>query len=112
MAVNIYVLDILAAAVFQDKMLRLLLAISEVIFLVCGTPNTAVCQCPLSLEKWFGIIVEPRQIILGLVVDTNKMMVGITNKYIECIQELLKLWDPDQRFFKVNNMQKLVGKLA
>jgi hypothetical protein len=40
------------------------------------------------------------------------MTVGITNEYIEHLQELLKLWDPDRRFFKVNDMQKLVGKLA
>ena len=52
------------------------------------------------------------QIILGLVIDTNRMTVGITDKYIERVRELLKLWDPDQRFFKVNNIQKLVGKLA
>jgi hypothetical protein len=25
---------------------------------------------------------------------------------------ILKLWDPDQRFFKVNNVQKLIGKLT
>jgi hypothetical protein len=106
MTANIYVNDILVLASFQDKMLRLLLAIIKAIFLVCSTPDIAVCQCPLSLKKWFKLIVGPRQIILGLVVDTNKMTAGITNIYIECVQELLKLWDPDQRFFKVNDMQK------
>jgi hypothetical protein len=40
------------------------------------------------------------------------MMVGITDEYIKRVQELLKLWDPDRRFFKVNDIQKLVGKLA
>ncbi len=54
----------------------------------------------------------PRQIVLGLVVDTNKMTVGITNNYIEKVQVLLGLWDPKKRFFKVNDMQKLGGKLA
>jgi hypothetical protein len=112
MTANIYVDDILAAAAFQDKMLRLLLEIIKAMFLVCGTLDIAVRQCPLSLEKWFKLIVGPRQIILGLVVDTNKMTVGITDKYIERVQELLKLWDPDWRFVKVNDMQKLVGKLA
>jgi hypothetical protein len=95
MTANIYVDDILAAAAFQDKMLRLLLAIIEAIFLVCGTPDVAACQCPLSLEKWFELVVGPMQIILGLVVDTNKMTVGITDKYIQGVRELLKLWDPD-----------------
>ena len=28
------------------------------------------------------------------------------------MHDLLSLWDPNQRFFKVGNMQKLLGKLA
>jgi len=112
MTANIYVDDILAAAALRDNMIKLLAAIIEAIFLVCGTPDVAVRQCPLSLEKWLELIVGPRQIVLGLVVDTNTMTVGITDEYIERVRELLKLWDPDRRFFKVKGMQKLVGKFA
>jgi hypothetical protein len=112
MTANIYVDDILAAAAFQDNMTRLLVAVIEAIFSVCGIPNTAVQQCPLSLEKWHKLIVGPRQIVLGLVVDTNKMTVNITNEYIKKVRVLLGLWDPNKRFFKVKDMQKLVGKLA
>jgi hypothetical protein len=50
---NIYANDILAAAAFTEYMLRLLAAIIEAIFLVCGVPDIAVRQCPLLLEKWF-----------------------------------------------------------
>ncbi len=112
MTANIYIDDILAVAVLCDNMIRLLAAIIEAIFLVCGTHDIAVRQCPLSLKKWFELIVGPRQIILGLLVDTNRMMVGITDEYIGKVRELTKLWDSDQRFFKVNDIQKLVGKLA
>ena len=69
---NIYVDDILAAAAFKENMMRLLAATIEAIFLVCGQPDIAVRQCPLSLEKWFELIVGPRQIVLGLLVDTEK----------------------------------------
>jgi hypothetical protein len=93
-------------------MLKLLAAIIEAIFLVCGTPDVLVCQCPLSLKKWHKLIVGPRQIILGLIIDTNKMTVGMTDEYIQQCRDLLNLWDQSQRFFKVGNMQKLVGKLA
>ena len=48
----IYVDDILGATVFKANMKRLLAAIIEAIFTVCGRPDTAVRQCPLSLEKW------------------------------------------------------------
>jgi hypothetical protein len=42
MMANIYVDDILGAAAFQCNMLKLLAAIIEAIFLVCGTPNISV----------------------------------------------------------------------
>ena len=112
MTANIYVDDILAAAARQENMTKLLTAVIEAIFTVCGTPDTAVRQCPLSLEKWHELIVGPRQIVLGLVVDTNTMTVGIMDEYIDKVQVLLSDWDPSKRFFKVNDMQKLVGKLA
>ncbi len=50
--------------------------------------------------------------MLGLVVDTTKMTVGITPEYLQQIRDLLSNWDSNKRFFKVGNMQKLVGKLA
>jgi hypothetical protein len=65
-------------------MLKLLAATIKSIFLVSGEPNIiAVQQCPLLLEKWLEIIVNPRQIILGLFVDTNKMIFGTTNAFIQ-----------------------------
>jgi hypothetical protein len=72
----------------------------------------AVCQCPLSLEKWHELIVGPKHIVLGLVVDTSKMTVGITDEYLDQVRFLLSQWDRNQRFFKVHSMQKLVGKIA
>ncbi len=112
MIANIYVNDILATAAFRENMTKLLAAIIKAIFAICRTLNIAVRQCPLSLKKWHKSIIQPRQIILGLVVDTNRMMVGITNEYIQKVRNLLELRDPNWRFFKVNDMQKLVGKLA
>jgi len=112
MTANIYVDDILAAAARREYMTKILAAIIEAIFTVCGTPDTAVRQCPLSLEKWHELIVGPRQIVLGLVIDTNTMTVGILDDYINKVRDLLSNWDPKKRFFKVNDMQKLVGKLV
>ncbi len=109
---NIYVDDILAAADFKERMIRLLAAVIEAIFLVCGIPDTSVRQCPLSLEKWEELTVGPRQIVLGLVVDTNRMTVGITPEYIQQVRDLLNNWDSHACTFKVSDMQKLVGKLA
>ncbi len=109
---NIYVEDILAAAVQKKTMERLLAVIIEAIFVVCGQPGITIHQCPLLLEKWNKLIVGPNQIILGLIVDTSKMTVGITDKYIQQIRDLLNLWDPNCRLFKGKDMQNLIQKLA
>ncbi len=83
MMANIYVDDILATAAHRENMTKLLAAVIEAIFTVCGTPDIAVRQCPLSLKKWHKLIVEPRQIVLGLVINTYTITVGITKEYIK-----------------------------
>ena len=55
---HIYVDDILALAVGKQNILRLLAAIIEAIFTVCGHPMIEVCQCPLSLKKWEELVVS------------------------------------------------------
>ena len=50
--------------------------------------------------------------MLGLVIDTNTMTVGIMYEYINKVRVLLSDWDPSKWFFKVNDMQKLVRKHA
>jgi hypothetical protein len=99
LSANIYVDDILAAAAYKENMERLLVATIEAIFIACGKPDISVCQCPLFMEKWLKLIVGPKQIVLGLVVDTNKMTVSITEDYIRQVQTLLNLWDPNRKKF-------------
>ncbi len=48
---NICVDDILGALACKEYVIRLLAVIIEAIFVVCGTPDVAVRQCPLSLEN-------------------------------------------------------------
>ncbi len=68
---QIYVDDILASAVDKQNILRLLAAIIEAIFTVCGRPMIEVRQCPLSLEKWEELVVGSVQTFLGLTINTN-----------------------------------------
>jgi hypothetical protein len=90
---NIYVEDIIGASALKESTKKLLAAIIESIFLVCGEPDVSIQECPLSLKEWHESIVGPRQIILGLVVDKNKMTVGITDAYLQQVCELLNNWD-------------------
>jgi hypothetical protein len=71
----IYVDDILASAVGRQMTLRLLAAIIEAIFTVCGRAMIEHRQCPLSIEKWNELVIGPVQTVLGLTVNTNRMTV-------------------------------------
>ena len=59
-----------------------LAALIEAIFDVMGTPDTTVRQCPLAMDKWMDLVVAPKQRMLGLVIDTNTLTVGIPPDYL------------------------------
>ncbi len=51
--------------------------------------------------------------ILGLIIDTNRMMVSIPEKYRQEVLKLLETtWHSNRRHFKVSEAQKLTRKLA
>ncbi len=109
----IYVDDILASAVGKQIMLRLLTAVIEAIFTVCGHAMIEHHQCPLFIKKWNELVVGRVQTVLGLMVDTNRMTVEIMPEYCQQVANLLtNSWPNTRRIFKVQDMQKLVGKIA
>ncbi len=109
----IYIDNILASAVGKQMMLRLLAAVIEAIFTVCGRAMIEHRQCPLSIKKWNELVVGSVQTVLGLTGDTNRMTVGITPEYCQQVADLLtNSWPNTRRIFKVQDIQKLVGKIA
>jgi hypothetical protein len=85
----------------------------EAIFVVMGESNDSVWQCPLAMDKWNELVIVPRQIGLGLIIDTNRLTVAIPIKYLTEVCALLdSTWHPNRRCFKVFEAQKLTGKLA
>ncbi len=90
-----------------------LAAMIEAIFTVMGELNDSVWQCPLAMDKWNELVIGPRQIGLGLIIDTNWLTVAIPIKYLTEVCTLLdSAWHPNRRCFKVSQAQKLTGKLA
>ncbi len=78
-----------------------------------GEPNDSVRQCPLAMDKWNELVISPRQIGLGLIIDTNWLTVAIHIKYLTEVCNLLdSAWHPNHRRFTVSEAQKLTGKLA
>ncbi len=94
-------------------MKMVLAAMIKAIFTVMGEPNDSVRQSPLSMDKWNELVIGPRQIGLGLIIDTNRLMVAIPIKYLTEVCALLdSAWHPNRHCFKVSKAQKLTGKLA
>ncbi len=63
--------------------------------------------------KWIELVFGPKQTMLGLIIDTNRLTVTIPAKYLQEVLNLLNsIWHPSQRCFKVSEAQKLTGKLA
>jgi hypothetical protein len=110
---RIYVNDALLLGLSRRQMEMKLAALIEAIFVIMGEPDTTVRQCPLALDKWLELIVAPRQRMLGLIVDTNSLMVGIPPDYVAEVLDLLNsTWHPYRRRFTVGEAQKLTGKLG
>ncbi len=88
-------------------------AMIESIFVVIGEPKEDVRQCPLAMDKWRGLVVGPRQTVLGLIIDTNRLTVSIPATYrAEVLNLLNSTWHLHWRRFKVSDTQRLTGKLA
>jgi hypothetical protein len=110
---RIYVDDAIVLALSKCHMKQVLAALIKAIFVIMGKPDTRVCQCPLALDKWAELIVAPRQRMLGLLIDTNTLTVGIPPNYIKEVLDLIKsTWHSHRCCFTVGEAQRLTGKLG
>ena len=92
---RIYVDDALLLRHSKLQILMKLAALIEAISVVMGKPDTTVQQCPLAMDKWEELIVGPVQMMLGLVINTYKLTVGIPDTYVCKVLLLLnKSWHP------------------
>ncbi len=72
-------------------------AMIEAIFTVMGKPNDSVRQCPLAMDKWNELVIGPRQIGLGLIIDTDRLTIAIPLKYLKEVCDLLdSTWHPNR----------------
>jgi hypothetical protein len=110
---RIYVDDTLMLALNIDHMKMVLAATIKAIFVVMGEPDVTARQCPLAMDKWLQLVISPKQTMLGLIIDNNRLTVMIPATYLQEILDLLNsTWHPNRHCFKVPEAQKLTGKLA
>ncbi len=110
---RIYVDDALMLALSRCHMELVLATLIEIIFVIMGKPDRTFCQCPLAMDKWLELVVAPKQRILGLIIDTNNLMVGILPDYVAEVLDLINTtWHSQRHCFTVGEAQKLTGKLG
>jgi hypothetical protein len=79
-----------------DHMKMVLAATIEAILVVMGEPDVAVTQCPLTMDKWLELVIDPKQTMLGLIINTNRLTVSIPAKYLQEVLDLLNsTWYPN-----------------
>ena len=65
------------------------------------------------MDKWIGMLISHKKIMLGLVWKTRKMTLGIPLDYLADVSGIITdKWKYKKPFFFVGEIQTLVGKLA
>jgi len=103
---RIYVDDAIMLSPNADHMRMVLAVMIKSIFIVMGEPEEEFCQCPFAMDKWMELVIEPQQMVQGLIMNTNRLTMLIPIKY--CTE----VWDLLEFTVKVSKAQKLTGKLA
>ncbi len=104
--------DVLLLGHSKWQILIKLATLIEAIFDVMGEPDITVRQCPLAMDKWEELVIQPVQKMLGLAIDTYQLTVVIPSKYVNEVLSLLNNnWHCGRKQFIVSIAQKLTGKL-
>ncbi len=72
-----------------DNMKMDLASMIEAIFVVVSEPDVAVRQFPFAMDKWLELILGPKQTMLGLIIDTNRLTIAISVRYLQEVLDLL-----------------------
>jgi hypothetical protein len=96
LATCIYVNDALMLALDVDHIKIVLTYTIKAIFVIMGEPDVTVRQCPLAMDEWLELVINPKQTMLGLIIDTNKLTIAIPAKYLQEVLNLLNsTWHPN-----------------
>ena len=86
----------------------------ESLFIILGESDLSKRQDPVSWDKLLEMIIHFKIIILGLIVNTRTMTVGVPPEYIEKVLNLMEnTWfKPKRMTFAVKEAETLAGQLA
>jgi hypothetical protein len=82
---HIYMDNPVTLAIDRAHMEMVLATAIEAIFVVMGETKISVRQCLLAMDKWSELVIGPKQNMLGLIIDTNKLTIlfhtNVSNRY-------------------------------
>jgi hypothetical protein len=94
-------------------MRRTLWAVIEAIFAVLGDPNVMLRRCPLAMDKWVGMSVSHQIVYIGLLIDSRRMTVGMTERYLHKVITIIDgPWHSLPKTFTASELEKLIGSVA
>jgi hypothetical protein len=85
----IYFDDALMLALGVNHMKMVLAATIEAIFVVMGEPDVPLRKCPLDMDKWLELVIGPKQTMLGLIININRLTIAIPSKYLQEVLDIL-----------------------
>ena len=110
---NYYVDDGIYAEVFDRTRVEKALAASiEAIFIMLGDSDLSRRQDPVSFDKLIEMLVSHLNRILGHVIDTRRLVVGVPESFIQEVLTMLRTtWGDHRKQFTVKEAEELSGKL-
>ena len=112
---RLFVDDSVYAEIYQashERMERAVAAGIEAIFILLGQSDLAKRQDPISLDKMTAMMVSYLNKILGQLIDTRRMDIGVPPDYIHRTLLLLKPFHKERKSFTVKEMETLTGMLV
>ena len=112
---NMFVDDSVYAEIYEHNRARVEQTVAagiEAIFILLGSSDLSKRQDPVSFEKMEEMMVSYFNKVLGQIVNTRKLEVGVPPAFVAATRQLLKPFHSERKFFTVNEMEKLTGKIT
>ena len=104
--------DVYADIMERHRVEQAMAASIEAIFILLGDSDLARRQDPVSFDKLIEMLVSHRNRILGHVIDTRRLTVGIPEDFLTDVVTLLDTtWGPHRKMFLAREAEELTGKL-
>ena len=112
---RLFVDDSVYAEIYEDERTRIKQTIAagiEAIFILLGHSDLSKRQDPISFDKMEEMMVSHMNKILGQVIDTRLLDVGVPPAYIEKTLNLLRPFHYERKSFQVKEMERITGMLV